>query len=60
MAYAQGYRTDEDTIDPALEQAAVAAAAGADVAVIFAGLPERYESEATTAPPLPCRKIRIT
>ena len=29
----------------ALEQAAVAAAADADVAVIFAGLPERYESE---------------
>ncbi len=37
VAYAQGYRTDEDTVDPALEQA--------DVAVIFAGLPERYESE---------------
>lgn len=45
MAYAQGYRTDEDTVDPALEQAAVAAAVDADVAVIFAGLPERYESE---------------
>lgn len=45
VAYAQGYRTDEDTVDPALEQAAVAAAADADVAVIFAGLPERYESE---------------
>lgn len=29
----------------ALEQAAVAAAADAEVAVIFAGLPERYESE---------------
>ena len=27
VAYAQGYRTDEDTVDPALEQAAVAAAA---------------------------------
>ena len=45
VAYAQGYRTDEDTVDPALEQAAVAAAADAEVAVIFAGLPERYESE---------------
>ena len=45
VAYAQGYRTDEDTVDPALEQAAVAAAVDADVAVIFAGLPERYESE---------------
>ena len=40
----RGYRTDEDTVDPALEQAAVAAAVDADVAVIFAGLPERYES----------------
>ena len=29
VAYAQGYRTDEDTVDPALEQAAVAAAAAA-------------------------------
>lgn len=45
VAYAQGYRTDEDAVDPALEQAAVAAAADAEVAVIFAGLPERYESE---------------
>jgi beta-glucosidase len=45
VAYAQGYRTGEDTVDPALEQAAVAAAADVDVAVIFAGLPERYESE---------------
>ena len=45
VVYAQGYRTDEDAVDPALEQAAVAAAADADVAVIFAGLPERYESE---------------
>ena len=30
VAYAQGYRTDEDTVDPALEQAVVAAAADAD------------------------------
>ena len=30
VAYAQGYRTDEDTVDPALEQAAVATAADAD------------------------------
>ena len=30
VAYAQGYRTDEDTVDPALEQAAVAAAADAE------------------------------
>ena len=30
VVYAQGYRTDEDTVDPALEQAAVATAADAD------------------------------
>ena len=32
VAYAQGYRTDEDTVDPALEQAAVATAADEGVA----------------------------
>ena len=30
VVYAQGYRTDEDTVDPALEQASVATAADAD------------------------------
>lgn len=59
VAYAQGYRTDEDTVDPALEQAAVAAAADAEVAVIFAGLPERYESEGYDRTTLAMPEIRI-
>lgn len=45
VTYAQGYQLKEDKIIPELEDAAVAAAKGADVAVIFAGLPDSFESE---------------
>ena len=45
FTYAQGYRTDADAPDEALLQEAVANARNADVAVIFAGLPESFESE---------------
>lgn len=59
IIYAPGYRTDEkggvfgnvpftsqsDTPDPDLIREAVQTAEKADVAVIFAGLPENYESE---------------
>ncbi len=45
VTYAQGYQTDEDAVIPELEEAAVEAARAADVAVIFAGLPDSFESE---------------
>lgn len=45
LAYAQGYASDAETPDEALTAEAVRAAAAADVAVLFAGLPKRYESE---------------
>ncbi|MEK0315510.1 beta-glucosidase family protein [Cohnella sp. 56] len=45
LAYAQGYALDAETPDEALTAEAVSAAAAADVAVLFAGLPKRYESE---------------
>ena len=45
LYFGQENQRAADAVDPALEQAAVAAAADADVAVIFAGLSERYESE---------------
>lgn len=45
VVYAQGYHTEEDQVDEVLEQEAVAAAAKAEVAVIFAGLPDSFESE---------------
>lgn len=43
--YARGYELSGDEIDDGLVREAVEAARRADVAVIFAGLPERYESE---------------
>lgn len=47
FVYCSGYREDSgDTPDEALIREAVAAAKEADAAVIFAGLPERFESEA--------------
>ncbi|MBP1964969.1 glycoside hydrolase family 3 C-terminal domain-containing protein [Paenibacillus aceris] len=45
VMYAQGYHTDKDDVDAALVEEAKKAAGGADVAVIIAGLPDRYESE---------------
>ncbi len=45
VRYAQGYVTDRDEIVPELEQEAVEAAREADVAVLFLGLPDAFESE---------------
>lgn len=46
IVYAEGYPLESDDIDDCLLQEAKLAAAQAKAAVIFAGLPERYESEA--------------
>lgn len=43
--YSQGYNTDKDETDNALLEEAVKNAAAAHVAVIFAGLPDSFESE---------------
>lgn len=45
VTYAKGYVTEEDQIDTSLETEAVNAAKNADVAVIFAGLPDAFEGE---------------
>lgn len=45
VSYAQGYTTDEDIIDEAMIAQAVETAKKAKVAVIFAGLPDAFESE---------------
>lgn len=45
VTYSQGYSTTEDVIDEALISEAVEAAKNAEVAVIFAGLPDAFESE---------------
>ena len=45
VAYAQGYVTDEDRIDETLKKEAVDTAEKADTVVIFAGLPDSFESE---------------
>jgi len=45
MTYAEGFPADSDTYDEALASEAVLAAKNADKAVIFAGLPESFESE---------------
>lgn len=45
VVYAQGYHADRDDIDENLLEQAIAAAKAADAAIIFAGLPDRYESE---------------
>ncbi len=45
VTYAQGYRVDGDADDNALLQEAVALAAKVETAVIFAGLPDSFESE---------------
>lgn len=43
--YAQGYEIKSDSWNDVLVAEALAAAKSADVAVVFAGLPDRYESE---------------
>lgn len=45
VIYAQGYSLEKEKVDNALLEEAKGAAMKADVAVIFAGLPEHYESE---------------
>jgi beta-glucosidase len=45
VSYAQGYRTDDDVIDEKLIDDAVELARNSDVAVIFAGLTDLFESE---------------
>lgn len=45
VTYAQGYDTNEDVLDEELIRQAVDAAKAAGTAVIFAGLPDAFESE---------------
>ncbi|MGF6951037.1 beta-glucosidase [Neobacillus sp. B4I6] len=45
VLYAQGYSLDSDEIDGALIAKAKEVAAQADTVILFAGLPDRYESE---------------
>lgn len=45
VAYAKGFDDAEDKADETMEAEAVQAAKDADVAVIFAGLPDSFESE---------------
>ncbi|WP_078434863.1 glycoside hydrolase family 3 C-terminal domain-containing protein [Metabacillus halosaccharovorans] len=45
VTYAQGYYRDQDTIDEALIEEAKEVASQADTVILFAGLPDRYESE---------------
>ncbi|SDD04582.1 beta-glucosidase [Paenibacillus sp. UNCCL117] len=45
IAYAKGYELNSDASDAALSEEAVRLAGESDVTIIFAGLPEHYESE---------------
>jgi len=45
VTYAQGYDVSEDVIDDAMVEEAVAVAKAAEVAVLFVGLPDAFESE---------------
>ncbi|WP_163537965.1 glycoside hydrolase family 3 C-terminal domain-containing protein [Gracilibacillus sp. YIM 98692] len=45
IAYAQGYDLDSDKVDDQLVEEAKRAATQSDAAVLFIGLPDRYESE---------------
>ena len=45
VTYSKGYSIDSDDIDENLINEAVKNAENADIAIVFAGLPERYESE---------------
>ena len=46
LTYSQGYIEDSDHLAPLLIDEAVVAASNADICVIFAGLPQSYETEA--------------
>lgn len=45
VSYAQGFHIDEETTDETLLQESITLAKESDVAVIFAGLPDSFESE---------------
>lgn len=45
FSYAPGYRIEADDVDETLMHEAVQTAQSADTAVVFVGLPDRYESE---------------
>ena len=45
ITYAEGFSAEQDFYDPVLAAEAIEAAARSDKAVIFAGLPESFESE---------------
>ncbi|MEK3773571.1 glycoside hydrolase family 3 C-terminal domain-containing protein [Paenibacillus sp. FSL K6-4396] len=45
FSYAPGYRIEADDVDETLMHEAIQAAQSADTAVVFVGLPDRYESE---------------
>jgi beta-glucosidase len=45
VSYAQGYNTDDDVIDAGLISEAVELAKNSDIAVVFAGLTDLFESE---------------
>ncbi|MGG4402212.1 glycoside hydrolase family 3 C-terminal domain-containing protein [Paenibacillus amylolyticus] len=45
FSYAPGYRIEADDVDETLRHEAVQIAQSADTAVVFVGLPDRYESE---------------
>lgn len=45
ISFAKGYGLEENDINPELEKQAVEAAKNAEVAVVFAGLPDSFESE---------------
>lgn len=45
VTYAKGYNTDDDKTDVSLLNEAVNTAKNADIAVIFAGLPDAFENE---------------
>ena len=45
VSYAQGFHIDEETTDETLLQETITLAKESDVAVIFAGLPDSFESE---------------
>ena len=59
VRYAKGYETSDDVVREDLMAEAVAAAKAAKVAVVFAGLPDTFESEATIGSTCGCRTARM-
>lgn len=61
VTYAEGYALEHDGMDEALFAEAKRNAQEADVAVVFAGLPDRYESEGydRTHLSIPANQIRL-